>query len=82
MAAPSKKRLVILVYFKITPQRNNRVKVSALFRAGHKVSEVDLVGVSRTNVYEIKKRRMMAKVSADLQAEVERLLWIVTACGI
>ena len=39
------------------PQRDNRVKVSALLRAGHKVSEVaKLVGVSRTTVYATKKR--------------------------
>ena len=45
------------MYFKIAPQRDNRVKVAALLRAGHKVSEVaKLVGVSRTTVYSIKKR--------------------------
>ena len=45
------------MYFKMDPQVGNRVKVSALFRAGYKVSEVaNLVGVSRTTVYEIKKR--------------------------
>ena len=39
------------------PQRDNRVKVSALLRAGVKVSEAaNLVGVSRTIVYLIKKR--------------------------
>ena len=44
------------MYLKIAPQRDSRVKVSALFRAGHKVSEVaNLVGVSRTTVYAIKK---------------------------
>ena len=38
-------------------QVDNRVKVSALLRAWHKVSEVaNLVGVSRTTVYSIKKR--------------------------
>ena len=35
-----KKRFVILMFFKIAPQRVNRVKYSALLRAGHKVSEV------------------------------------------
>ena len=41
----------------MTPKRENRVKVSALLRAGHKVSEVaNLVGVFRTIVYAIKKR--------------------------
>ena len=41
----------------MVPQRANREKVSALFRAGHKVSEApNLVGESRTTVYAIKKR--------------------------
>ena len=40
----------------MAPERDNRVKVSALLRAGHKVSEVaKLVGVSRTTVYANKK---------------------------
>ena len=44
----------------MAPQRDNRAKVSALLREvaqrGHKVSEVaNLVGVSRTTVYSIKK---------------------------
>ena len=38
-------------------QREKRMKVSALLRAGHKVSEVaNLVGVSPTTVYAFKKR--------------------------
>ena len=38
-------------------QRENRVKVSAIIRAEHKVSEVaNLAGVSRTTVCAIKKR--------------------------
>ena len=37
-----------------TPQRDNRVKISALLRAGHEVSEVaNLVGVPSTTVYAI-----------------------------
>ena len=37
-------------------QRDNRVKVSALLRKGHKVSEIaNLVEMSRTTVYAIKK---------------------------
>ena len=41
----------------LAPQRDSRLKVSALLRAGHKVSEVaNLVGVSRTTVCAIKKR--------------------------
>ena len=52
-----KDRFVIVVYFKMTPQRNNRVKVSALLRTGHKVNEVAyLIRVSRPTVYAIKKR--------------------------
>ena len=43
------------VYFKMVPQRD-RVTVSALVRAEHKVSEVaNVVEVSRTTVYAIKK---------------------------
>ena len=45
------------MYFKITPQKDNRVIVSALLRAGHKETEVAyLVGVFRTTVYTIRKR--------------------------
>ena len=66
----------------MAPQRENRVKVSTLLHAGHKVSEVaNRVGVSCTAVYVIKKSWTMAKVSIDVQAVVERLLWTVTACG-
>ena len=44
------------LYFKMTLQRDNRVNISALFRARHKVSEVaNFVGMSRTTVYSIKK---------------------------
>ena len=40
----------------MAPQRDNRVEVSALLRAGHKVSEgAKLAGVSRTTVCAIKK---------------------------
>ena len=47
---------VIVMYFKMAPQWNNGVKVSALLRAGDKASEVaNLVGVSRTTVNAIKK---------------------------
>ena len=44
-----RKRFVIVVYFKKAPQRDNRVKVSAFLRAGHKPCR------SRTTVYAIKK---------------------------
>ena len=41
----------------MTPQRDNRLNLSALLRTGHKVSRVaNLVGVSRTTVFAIKKR--------------------------
>ena len=49
-----RKRYVIVMYFKMAPQRDNWIKVSALLRAGHKASEVaNLVGVTRTTVYAI-----------------------------
>ena len=51
------KRFVIVVYFKMAPQRDNWVKFSALYRVGHKASEVaNLVGVSHTTIYAINKR--------------------------
>ena len=51
------KGFVIVVYFKMAPQRESRVKVSVLLRARHKVSEVaNLVGVPRPTVYTSKKR--------------------------
>ena len=54
----SKKKTSFVVYFKMAPQRYNRMNASALLREGHKVSEVsNLVGVFRTIVYAIKKRR-------------------------
>ena len=41
----------------MAPQKDNRVKFSAFLHAGHKVSVVgNLIGVSRTTVYSIKKR--------------------------
>ena len=65
-------------------QRDNRVKVSTLFREGHKVSEIaHLDGVSRTVVYVIKKRMGDGECvnRPALQAVVERLLRIMTAFG-
>ena len=42
------KGLLLLCISKIAPQRDNRVKVSALLRAGHKVSEVaNLAGLTQ-----------------------------------
>ena len=44
------------MYFKVVPQRDIRVKDSAIFSARHKISQVaTLVGLLRTNVYGIKK---------------------------
>ena len=64
-------------------QRNNEVKVSALLREGHKVSEViNLVGVSCTQLSTRSRNAWaMAKVSPDEQVVVKRLLWIVTVYG-
>ena len=77
-----RKRFVIVLYFKRTPQRDNRVKVSALLWAGHKASEAaNLVRVSRTKSTWSRSAWTMMTVSTDVQAVVERLLWIVTACG-
>ena len=77
-----RKRFVIVVYFKMAPQRDNRVKAFAL-HAGRKVSEVaNLVGVSSTTVYPIKKRMDYGEgVPTDVQSVVERLFWIETDCG-
>ena len=51
------KSLLLLCILKWPPQRDNRLEVSSLFHAGHKVSEVaTLVGVSRITVCAIKKR--------------------------
>ena len=49
MTVPSKKKFFfVVVYFKMTAQRDNRVKVSAILRAGHKVSEfANLVGLAQ-----------------------------------
>ena len=48
---------LLLLCISNSSQKDNRVKVSALLRAGHTVSEVaSLVGVSRTTDYTIKKR--------------------------
>jgi hypothetical protein len=49
---PCRQRFVYVVYWKMPAQRDKRVEVSALLRAGHKVSKVvNLVRVSRTTVY-------------------------------
>ena len=60
---------------------DNRVKFSALFSAGHRVSEVaNLVGVSCTIGYPIKKLMDNGAGVNRRAAVVERLLWFVTAC--
>ena len=65
------KKVIIVGYFKIAPQRDNRAKVSILLQAEHKVSEiVILVGVSTRS----KSAWTMAQVSTDVQAVVEKLL--------
>ena len=77
-----RKRFVIVVYFKMALQRENRLKVSALLRGRPKVSEiVNLVGVCLTIDYAIKKRMDDGKGVNRRAGSVERLLWIVTACG-
>ena len=66
----------------MAPQRDNCVKVSALLHAGHKLREVaNLVGVSRTTYYTIKKRMDDDEGVNRCAAVVEGLLWIVAACG-
>ena len=51
------------VYFKMTPQRDNGVKVFALLRAGHKVSEAaNLVGFTHLST---RSRSAWTKVSTD-----------------
>ena len=67
----------------MTPQRDNRVTVSALFRAGPKVNEVaNLVGVSRTIVYAIQKRMDDSECVNGHIGRSRKLMWILTACGI
>ena len=48
--------LGIVVYFKMVPQRDTRLKVSALLRVERKVTKItNLAEVSGTTVYAIKK---------------------------
>ena len=64
----------------MAPQRQSS-EVSALLRAGHKVSEVAiLVGLAQPSTGS-RSAWMMAKVSTAVQVVVESLLWIITACG-
>ena len=64
-------------------QRDKRVKDLALLCARHKVSDVaNLVEVFRTNIFAIKKRMDDGEgVNRRAGTGVERLLWIVAACG-
>ena len=64
------KRYVFVVYFKMTPQRDKWVKVSALLRAGHKVSDVANAKSSTRS----RSVWSMAKVLTCVQAVVKRLL--------
>ena len=65
----------------MAPQSRNRMKVSALLRAGQKVSKIaNLVGLAQP-LTPSRSAWTMAKVSTDGQAVVEKLLGIVTACG-
>ena len=69
------------MYFKMAPQRDNRVKVSALLSARHKVSEVaNLVGLAQASTRS-RSTWTMAKVSTEVQVVVDRVLWTITACG-
>ena len=70
-----RKRFVIVVYFKIDPQIDNRLKASALLCAAHKVSEIpNLPKPKSTTIYAIKKRMDDDEsISTDVQAVVERL---------
>ena len=82
MTVTSKKKIFIVVYFKMAPQIDNRVKDSALLLVGHKVSKVaNLSGCLAQPPTQSRSAWMMAKVSTNVQEVVERLLGIVTACG-
>ena len=57
-------------------QRDNRVKVSALLIAGHKVSEVaNHVSLAQQSMRS-RSAWAMVNVSTDMQAVVERLLYL------
>ena len=69
------------MYFKIAPQRDIVVNVSALLRAGHKVSGVaNLVGVSLTSAYAIKKTHGQWRRCQQTCRQGLKNLCIVTAC--
>ena len=51
-----REKFVIVVYFKMAPQRENRVNFLCFFMRDTKWEAANLVGVSRTSVYATKKR--------------------------
>ena len=56
-------------------QRDNQVKVTALLRAGHKVSDVaNLVGLAQPSIMRSRSALTKAKVSIDMQAVDETLV--------
>ena len=66
----------------LPPQRDNRVKVSAILLAGHKVSKIaNLVGCVARPSTRSRSAWTMTKMSIDGQEAVERLLWTVTTAG-
>ena len=78
------KGLLLLCISKYLRGETIEWKLYALLCAEHNVSEVaNYVGECRTTVDAINRSAWtMAKVSTDVQAVVERLLWIVTASGV
>ena len=70
-----RKKIVSVVYFKMASKRDNRVKVSALLRAGHKwVRSQTFVRCFAQPSTRSRSAWTMAKVSTDVQAVVETLL--------
>ena len=64
MTVASKKEVVIVVFFKMSPQSDNRVKVFALLRAGHKLSEIaNLVGFAQPSMQTLGRWRRCQQTS-------------------
>ena len=62
----------VIVYFKMTPQRDNRVKGSAVLRAGHKLSEVtNPVGLAQPCTRSSSAWTMSKVSSTDVQEFME-----------
>ena len=77
-----KKTFVSVLYFKVARQRDNRLKVSALHCAGHKVNEVtNLVGLSRTTVRCQQTCRQWSKDCCESWQLVECHLTDCFVCG-